>query len=145
MNLFIYSNYFPLLINLLNFPFSLCPTFRLSLSVALSTALPLSSVSLSLSLSLQLLHKSKGAQIFVLNPLIEVGRWAHVCTFQTGREACTWSDLDNPVYHYSILDDLKMWTCLWCTLDNPVGIEECQICGKKGKATRMKGSKKSLR
>ena len=123
-----------------------CLFLPLSLCLSLSTSLSFSvSVSLFLSWSQQLLHKSKGAQIFVLNPLIEVGRWAHVCTFQTGREACTWSDLDNPVYHYSILDDLKMWTCLWCTLDNPVGIEECQICGKKGKATRMKGSKRSLR
>ena len=86
------------------------------------------------------MQKRAGSQVIVLNPLIEAGRWSHLTTYQAGKYACTWSDLDNPVYHYFIHSDEKMWTCGNCTTDNIMGNDECEVCESKGKAIRRGGN-----
>lgn len=84
--------------------------------------------------------------MIVLNELIEVACWSHRSTFQSGRSACTWSDLDNPVFHYTILKDFndKEWECSKCTFMNKVGLDDCLMCNAKAKAKRQ-GGRTSLR
>jgi hypothetical protein len=96
-------------------------------------------------LFIQCLAKKEGSQVIVLNPLIEVANWAHCSTFSSGKAACTWSNIDNPVYHYTILStNDKEWQCGTCTLLNKVGSDECETCGTKVKTKRL-GLKTSLR
>ena len=94
----------------------------------------------------QCILKSAGSQVIVLNELIEVACWSHRSTFQSGRSACTWSDLDNPVYHYTILKDFndKEWECSKCTFMNKVGLDDCLMCNAKAKVKRQ-GGRTSLR
>lgn len=88
--------------------------------------------------------KEAGAQVIVLNPLIEVANWSHCSTFNSGKGACTWSNIDNPVYHYTFTDSVKEWQCGTCTLLNFVGSDECETCGTKVKTKRL-GNRISLR
>jgi hypothetical protein len=94
---------------------------------------------------MQCLVKKEGSQVIVLNPLIEVANWSHCTTFNSGKGACTWTKIDNPVYHYTFLSEFeKQWECKECGLFNLVGCTECEICNTKVKITRL-GSKGALR
>ena len=82
--------------------------------------------------------------MIVLNPLIDMGCWSHLDTFTSGKMACTWSDLENPVYRYTVPSGEKEWECGRCTLKNIVGNDECQGCYAKRLHKRL-GIKASLR